>query len=655
LAALALALPASAQPDDETTDQTPEVAEEAAPIPTRVMADRGAVDRSVRTIVSDREYHFCNDPQFRVRHSDRDLCVLAKASAERCPEMERACARAADPDRKRTPDMSARKRVEGDRDRTKVEVPSAMSGLAKAIFWVLLLSGLVGLVIAIAKNLAPAERATPSIAPDEPASPERAPEPVRGPVETDAERLLARARSRAARGDYTGGLQDLHAALLRHLDQGGLISLHSASTNGEYVRALREHPELQGTLQSTVRDVERVQFGAAAASDEIFQRILRSIAPIVSRAVLLLVCAATALPWLTGCDFVDEIEEDSESRVDWGSGLGGLSLLSKTLEQQGLKVRHRVRSLEHIESEVGAIINFDPNLEAKEWDSLFAFAESGGLLVLADYHPKEAKRLGVRRIGSACDGKLTLTDGYRTHELFGDAALLTTPGAGLLIENSDNWPIALCNDQPYIVAGRIGKGAFVALPDADLMTNAALVAKDNAYFWTGLLGHASVVELVGPWTGAGAATPFEAMSNTRLTPVLIQILLLLLVAYLWRGAHFGTPRDPPHESRRAFAEHVRALGVVYAKARASRLVLSAYAGWVLDRLRERLQPGTDSTLHALAHAVAERTGRGEGDVMRILVEARTARDTSVRADGSPEDLSVMRELELLLQETGKKR
>jgi hypothetical protein len=41
--------------------------------------------------------------------------------------------------------------------------------------------------------------------------------------------------------------------------------------------------------------------------------------------------------------------------------------------------------------------------------------------------------------------------------------------------------------------------------------------------------------------------------------------------------------------------------------------------------------------------------------MRILVEARTARDAMGRADGSPEDLTVMRDLERLLQETGKTR
>jgi hypothetical protein len=400
-----------------------------------------------------------------------------------------------------------------------------------------------------------------------------------------------------------------------------------------------------------------VQFGAAAANDEVFQRLLRSVVPLVSRASLLLLLAVSLLPVLGGCEFFEQAEEASEGRSAWGRGPGGVSLLAETLESQGLQVRHRVRSLEQIEPEIGGIVAFDPYLDDEAWTSLFRFAENGGLLVIATTHSGAvAKRFGINAIYTRnCDGKLTLAEDYRTQELFGDAKLATVPGAALLVHKKDHNTIASCKDEPYVVGGDIGDGAFVLLPNADLLTNAALMAGDNAYFWAGLLGQARIVELVGPWTGGGASTPFEAVANTQLTPVLLQILLLLAVMYLWRGAHFGTPRDPPPQSRRVFAEHVRALGLIYQKARASRLVLAAYAGWVLDRLRERLQPGTDGTLHALAHAVSQRTGRAEGEVMRILVEARTARDAMGRADGSPEDLSVMRELEQLLQETGKAR
>ena len=675
-AALFLALPTLAQADqtqppealvedgeeteevepDEAADSEQEDETETAPIPTRVMAERSVTDRGLRSAIEQGDYRFCSDQRFRMRRGDRDLCALAEPAAERCPEFRAACARP--DDGRASPEAKRREREKKDPEENRpFKLPSAMSGLARAIFWILIAVGIVALVVAIVKNVMPSKRDEPDEPDDETGTPEDAPPLVRGPIETDAERLLARAKARAARGDYPGALTDLHAALLRHLDQTGLIALHTASTNGEYVRSLREHPELQSTLRGAVREVERVQFGSAAADDEVFQRLLRSIVPVVTRAGMLLLLVCASLP-LSGCEFVEEAEDAAEGRSAWGRGPGGVSLLAETLESQGLKVRHRVRSLEQIEPEVGAIVAFDPYLDDKEWEALLRFAESGGLLVFAasaSTSSVEVKRLGIHSIAAKCDGKLTLAESYRTHELFGDAKVRTTPGAALHVKNQDHWPIATCGDATYIAAGRIGDGAFVALPNADLLTNAALVVDDNAYFWAGLLGHSKLVELVGPWTGGGASTPFQAIANTKLTLVLIQILLLLLVLYVWRGAHFGTPRDPPAQSRRVFAEHVRALGLVYAKAKASRLVLASYAGWVLDRLRERLQPGTDGTLHALAHAVAQRTGRAEGDVMRILVEARTARDAVGRADSSPEDLVVMRELEQLLLETGKAR
>src|SRR6185436_17207593 len=116
------------------------------------------------------------------------------------------------------------------------------------------------------------------------------------------------------------------------------------------------------------------------------------------------------------------------------------------------------------------------------------------------------------------------------------------------------------------------------------------------------------------------------IKNTKLVPVLLQLLILLLVVFAWRGTRFAQPRDPAERSRRAFAEHVRALGLVYARARATRLALANYAAWALDRLRDRLEPGSDPSLHRLAAAIAARTGRPEGEVMRVLVEARSARD-----------------------------
>ena len=64
------------------------------------------------------------------------------------------------------------------------------------------------------------------------------------------------------------------------------------------------------------------------------------------------------------------------------------------------------------------------------------------------------------------------------------------------------------------------------------------------------------------------------------------------------------------------------MGEQYARARAARHVLASYGHWVIERLRERVALPAGSGLIALADAVAVRTGREAGEVMRLLMEAR---------------------------------
>ena len=84
----------------------------------------------------------------------------------------------------------------------------------------------------------------------------------------------------------------------------------------------------------------------------------------------------------------------------------------------------------------------------------------------------------------------------------------------------------------------------------------------------------------------------------------------------------------PQRSRRAFADHVQALGHVYQRAKASEHALGNFSAWAIERLRERYYKGTKSGLSPLAEAIAARTGRSETDVLRVLVEAQSARETS---------------------------
>jgi len=118
-----------------------------------------------------------------------------------------------------------------------------------------------------------------------------------------------------------------------------------------------------------------------------------------------------------------------------------------------------------------------------------------------------------------------------------------------------------------------------------------------------------------------------------------------------RGARFGRPVPEPRSERRAFAEHVRALGLHYARAHADRFALGTLGAYAVERLRERFGLHVDRSLSGLAEAVAARTGRPVGAVMRLLVEARDA-GRGVAADQEANDFESAVELVKLLEETG---
>jgi hypothetical protein len=112
----------------------------------------------------------------------------------------------------------------------------------------------------------------------------------------------------------------------------------------------------------------------------------------------------------------------------------------------------------------------------------------------------------------------------------------------------------------------------------------------------------------------------------------------LLLFALWKGISFGTPRDDQERRRRSFSEHVRAVGLQYARARAAPHALGVYAGWALERLRERLPKGRQRSIQELAVEVAARTGRDRAEVEQLLHEAQAASDVAAPASMRPESL-----------------
>lgn len=449
----------------------------------------------------------------------------------------------------------------------------------------------------------------------------------RGPVETDVERLLRRAQEAAHRGDFARAVEDAYAALLRRLDGAGLIDIHPSRTNGDYVRALRDRPELRASVRDIVRDVERVQFGAEPPSAGVFRAVFDRVVPIATRAVgvLALILAASVA---TSCG--RSIKSGSRAG---DAGPYGTAALDELLEDKGRTVTHRAERLSNIEDESTdkiLVLLRGAELPDVTWRRIVEWTRQGGTLVVAGVRhlPDE-----LRAEPTDDDAEVTALERCGTYErsfTFLDLNVAAPQGTKLRTAvNESSWVLRR-DDAPYAVEVDIGKGRAFVFAERALFTNIAFTVADNAAFTSRFLHDLGKkhIEIADVWTGAGAGSPLEAMDRANLTPLILQLLALALLFLIWRGAHFGRPRDPIARSRRAFADHVRALGHIYHRAKASEHALGNFAAWAIERLRERYYRGTRSGLSPLAEAIATRTGRTEAEVMRVLVEAQSARESS---------------------------
>ena len=86
--------------------------------------------------------------------------------------------------------------------------------------------------------------------------------------------------------------------------------------------------------------------------------------------------------------------------------------------------------------------------------------------------------------------------------------------------------------------------------------------------------------------------------------------------------------------------------------------LEHYGTWATERLGERLRLGGSRRLSSIAEAVAFRTGRPVGEVMRLLVEARPNTEAAGPANepeaakAEAEAMASLRALAALVAETG---
>jgi len=514
------------------------------------------------------------------------------------------------------------------------EKASMATGIARILFFGLLAAFIAYIVRMIIKNVLADSDAPPDDAPaDEPvaAAQAQAKPAMRGPIETDVERLLARARAAAQKGAFAQAIDDLYAALLRRLDGDGIINIQPFRTNGDYLREVRrERSEIAPDVRAILSDVESVHFGSRSPSAEIFSRIHDRVVPLVTKA-LGVVFFIVAISTVTSCAHIaasdlDESDEDgltSNEAFRGDSSPSGIHAIVTLLEPVGVDMRQHRRPLEDLPDPGISTLVLLPDFDIDDIGArrLHDWVKEGGHLVFAggSQIPEWAGAAAETEQTSKSPAKPAPGQTY----YFGDISMPLPLGPLLRCESFE---MLLTRDSLcYAAQRKIEKGEVFVFADDRWFMNIALPMGDNASFLLSFFtaAHHKVHVLDGQ-TSMGANTPIDSITQSHLWPVILQLFFLLGLAFLWRGRAFGTLRDPKVETRRAFSDHVRALGLAYARSGASRHVLGIYAGWAIERLRERLPREGRRGLSGLAEALAVRTGKSTGEVMSALVDLTDA-------------------------------
>jgi hypothetical protein len=572
----------------------------------------------VREILADKRFEFCHDRHYPLAPDEAQMCAFVVASDAACPAFAEAC----------KPGASATKHAPP----RKVDLGLPELGAVPRMLLLVLLGAAIAFVAyLIVKNVRPGPKR-----PDVPEEDEE-PAPVAEvttalEVETDVERLLARARAAAAAGDYGRAIMELHAALLRRLEGAGLVAVHPSRTNGDYVRAVAgANPALAAPVRSFVTDVERVQYGDGVASADLFQTLLARVQLVTLDKLMALALVATMV--LGGSCTPD--------RGDWEHSPSGRAGVRELLRRAGREIKERFVPVSKLKAgETDALVLLEPDLAEGDWSAVKEWVGAGGTLVLAGVPKGAPDWVGAKQPDERPGPALHVvpTEGYQKKNGHLDLPL---PPSRRLELGQEFHPFLVrgtATHQPYAAQRDYRAGRIVALGDDRLFTNGALPFGDNARALILLLASTARVQLVDRSAGFVSPNPVASVARSQLLPFMLQLCALAALFYLFRGVAFGKLREPPPPRRRSFVEHVEAVGQQYARARAARHVLSSYGHWVIERLRERVALPAGSGLIALADAVAVRTGKPAGEVMRLLMEAREVPELA--APSSAEDVAV---------------
>jgi hypothetical protein len=603
--------------------------------------------QAVHDVFLSRRFQFCHQPDYPLTQAEKEWCDLGAGNNKQdCPSLAQVCT-----------NQATARQLEL-REPISINLPELGLPL-RMLLWILLGLGLAFLAFALVRHFLdhkPKEEVVSTKAATS-AQDEAAAAAARQ-VETDVQRLLERARAAALAGDFRTAIGDAYAALLRRLEGSGLVHVQSDQTNGDYLRKVKtERPAIADRMAEVVDTVELAQFGDVAPTRERFDAVWLRVTRLLAERLgpLLVLCLL-----LSGgaC---------GQPRADWEHSPSGRAGVIAYLGKRGFDVHERLLTVAKIaDSKANQLVLLPgAHLDDDEWKAVFRWVVDGenSLLIaggnrtlpawvgarmaqepLAKSEPIRPSEASAKRWGAL---KIRVPGGNHLDAKVHDEVVLTRGRVAYAVEH---WLFAGGEDDEEGEAASVARVVMVA--DDLLFRNASLLMADNALALEQLLRDGGTnVELAGDLTGLVASNPVESVKRGRLGPALLQLAAFLSLFFVCKGARFGRPIQTQHVHRREFAEHVSALGLHYARAHAERHALACFGGYALERLRERCGLHTGPSLSGLAEAVAARTGRSVGEVMRMLLEARDAK-AGVPAEKGARDLETVAELCKVLEETG---
>lgn len=642
---------------------------------TPIMVDVAAATASVgnaRPDIFDQSYGFCHNENYgRSGTLGIEFCPLFdEESDDACPAARKSCPQWKPPgsatgallsgdDARRRVLKAKTARADRDFDLNLPEIPQTFAQI------LLVLSGAVLLVL-ILRAIGRWEPKAAPVSFDIDEEDESA--PLTELPKTKADLLFEEAKAALAAGRLARAAQLLHVALLRHLDDTGRVRFHPSRTNGDYARRLRREPEVQSTFRNAARQTERLRFGDGEVDLQEMERLVPLVAEVLAMgrpaplvpgaSSLALLCVLSAASQTVGCDFnwpspayhfrgptglsaLPELLEAAEIpyQLDDGGDLdeGGLWGASVVIfRTASLPQAYEGGQIKELLSAGTDVLLLDDGWRAQDLLPVTATLAQAGT----------ADRLRV--LGKAAnDAHVQRVQPFLAHI---EQEPVLVPRARRLTPAGTAWSALLATDVRIesLIVPETGDGAHTLFArmfdedgsllyggtlflfsDRDLFTNASLTRRANAEAVMSLLGAilrvGDVVRLVDAqegYAGGGAGDASNGpqagrvLQASKLLPFILQLFAALLLLFGWMGAAFGPPRDPETRHRRAFAEHVDAVGRWYANA-------GAPGRWHAARILSRW-------LHHV-HRDRVRSGGGWAGLAEELAESRGLEAANVKA------------------------